>query len=127
MRFEERGLIKRGKTHCRVTRKGKVFLSRYWKRSYQRSAKDDTRWDGKWRLISFDVPISDDKKRKILRDSLRELNFYQLHKSVWIAPYKMTKEFWKFVVLNELHKYCKIMLIEVLEGDEELKKHFGLS
>jgi DNA-binding transcriptional regulator PaaX len=77
--------------------------------------------------VSFDVPNRYRNRRDVLRSSLKEAGFYQLQKSVWIAPYEMTKEFWKFVVTNGLHKYCKVMLIEVLEGDEGLRRHFKLA
>ncbi len=122
-RFEERGLIQKRSGLYKVTKRGTILFSRYrW------AVKEDhpKAWDGKWRLISFDVPTKDNRERDLLRQALRKNNFYQLQQSVWIAPYEMTKEFWKFVVFNNLHKYCKIMLIEVLDGDEAMKKHFGL-
>lgn len=122
-RFKERGLIAKSEGFYKITKKGVIFFLRYRKLNKQ----DDTRkWDGKWRLISFDVPTKNNKERNILRRALQENNFYQLHQSAWIAPHEMTKEFWRFVVLNGLNKYCKIMLIEVLDGDEEIKKHFKL-
>lgn len=45
------------------------------------------KWDGKWRLVTFDVP----EKRRYLRDHLRihltRLGFYPLQKSVWLYPH----------------------------------------
>lgn len=123
-RFEKRGLIEGKEKKYRVTAKGKAFFSRYRKKVRDRALKQ---WDGKWRLVSFDVPNKYRERRDVLRSSLKETGFYQLQKSVWIAPYEMTKEFWKFIVMNGLHRYCKVMLIEVLEGDEALKKRFNLS
>jgi len=50
------------------------------------------RWDGKWRIILFDVP----EKRKHSRDSLRRylqnLGFYQLQKSAFVYPYPCADE-----------------------------------
>ncbi len=124
-RFKERGLIEKRKKSYRITQKGRVFFAKYHRSDNQTKNRPEY-WDGRWRLISFDVPSEFDDERVILRGALKESGFYQLQKSVWIAPYEMTKEFWKFVVLNGFHKYCKVMLIEVLDGDEELKKHFKL-
>ena len=84
------------------------------------------KWDGKWRLISFDVPVNEGGKRFQLRSLLKEFDFYQLQKSVWVSPHKLIDEFWRLLVDSELDKYCKMMIVENIEGGEELKHHFRL-
>ncbi len=124
-RLQVRDLISKSGDAYKLTPKGILFFSRYRKR--KKIDESRTKWDGKWRLISFDVPVKENAKRFVLLRALKESDFYQLQKSVWIAPYKMSEEFWKFVVTNNLHSYCKVMLIDVLEGDRELKRHFHLA
>ena len=56
------------------------------------------RWDGKWRIIIFDVPEKIRGKRDLLRKELVAFGFMQLQKSVWAYPYALPKEFidlWK--------------------------------
>ncbi len=122
-RLEARGLLQRSKNSYRLTTEGILFLKRY-RNNRSNEWKPKRKWDGKWRLVSFDVPTRENVKRNLLRSVLRESGFFQLQKSVWIAPYEMSEDFWRFVVVNNLYKYCKIMLIQVLEGDGVLKKHF---
>lgn len=43
-------------------------------------------WDGHWRFVIFDVPISRNAHRQRLRRYLRERGFGFLQKSVWITP-----------------------------------------
>jgi len=43
-------------------------------------------WDGKWRLVIFDVPVGQDSRRDRLRRYLREKGFGYLQNSVWITP-----------------------------------------
>lgn len=43
-------------------------------------------WDGRWRLVAFDVPISRNSERQRLRRYLQERSFGFLQKSVWITP-----------------------------------------
>ena len=43
-------------------------------------------WDGKWRLVIFDVPVGRDSQRDRLRRYLREKGFGYLQNSVWITP-----------------------------------------
>ena len=44
------------------------------------------RWDGRWRLILYDVPLSRGKLRERLRRKLRQHHFGCLQGSVWISP-----------------------------------------
>lgn len=43
-------------------------------------------WDGRWRLILFDVPESCSAKRNQLRRYLRKWGFGYLQNSVWVTP-----------------------------------------
>ncbi len=43
-------------------------------------------WDGRWRLVLFDVPEPQRALRLKLRKTLRKLGFGYLQKSVWISP-----------------------------------------
>ncbi|MDP3974872.1 MAG: hypothetical protein Q8P88_01100 [Candidatus Jorgensenbacteria bacterium] len=115
------GIIEEKKNSFSATPKGILFFLR--KRPKWEPKK---KWDRKWRLVSFDVPVYDDSKRKFLRSLLKEFDFYQLHKSVWVCPNHLAEHFWKLAVHYDLEKYCKVMLVEIMEGDAELKKHFRL-
>ncbi|MEX1119090.1 MAG: PaaX family transcriptional regulator C-terminal domain-containing protein [Terrimicrobiaceae bacterium] len=43
-------------------------------------------WDGKWRLVLFDIPIDNNKTRLRLRRILRQHHFGCLQQSVWLSP-----------------------------------------
>jgi phenylacetic acid degradation operon negative regulatory protein len=43
-------------------------------------------WDGRWRLVLFDVPVRHSARRASLRRSLREQAFGCLQGSVWLSP-----------------------------------------
>ncbi len=49
-------------------------------------------WDGRWRLVLFDVPVGQDAKRSRLRRYLRNRSFGYLQNSVWITPDPMAEE-----------------------------------
>ncbi len=49
-------------------------------------------WDGKWRLIMFDIPSNCKIKREAFRGKLKEFGFYSIQKSVWVCPYPCDKE-----------------------------------
>ena len=50
------------------------------------------RWDGKWRMVLFDVPQSKASARARLRRSLADRGFGYLQNSVWITPDPLTVE-----------------------------------
>ena len=50
------------------------------------------RWDGKWRMVLFDVPQSKASDRARLRHSLADRGFGYLQNSVWITPDRLTGE-----------------------------------
>ena len=43
-------------------------------------------WDGKWRIIVFDLPEKKRGLRNDLRKQLRSARFGGLQRSVWISP-----------------------------------------
>jgi len=49
-------------------------------------------WDGRWRLVLFDLPEAKAGVRNRLRDYLRGKGFGYLQKSVWITPDPMDDE-----------------------------------
>lgn len=85
-------------------------------------------WDGKWRLIVFDIPEEKRKQRDFLRERLKWLGFKELQKSVWIFPYDIKKE------LEEVMTICKpdisgdirFMTVNKIEDDKDLRDYFGL-
>ena len=52
----------------------------------------ERRWDGKWRIISFDLPIKHNAARARLRRHLKERGFGYLQQSLWISPDPLEKD-----------------------------------
>jgi phenylacetic acid degradation operon negative regulatory protein len=50
-------------------------------------------WDGKWRLVIFDVPIAQNIRRQQLRRYLRNKGFGCLQQSAWITPDPLEEEY----------------------------------
>lgn len=127
-RLEEKGLVKFEKTDkgifVRATPKGELFLMQTIENSEK--VLRQKKWDGKWRLVIFDIP----EKKKSLRNKVREivegLGFKKLQNSVWVFPYP-TEEL--VVLLKSELKIGKDVLYIVadeIEYDQPLRQHFGL-
>ena len=55
-------------------------------------ARWSRQWDGRWRLVLFDVPTAQNTHRGRLRRYLRAKGFGYLQKSVWITPDSLEEE-----------------------------------
>lgn len=85
------------------------------------------RWDGKWRLVLFDIPEEAFRPaRGILRAKLKEWEFYPLQKSVWVCPWPCEKEIQAIAELYEVAPYVDVVVAEKIANDGLLRKHFGL-
>jgi|SRR3989344_4719076 len=61
-------------------------------------------------IISYDIPISFNKERNILRNILRVLGFRLIHKSVWIGKVKISQQF-----IDALSTLGILKFVEILE------------
>src|SRR3989344_567134 len=83
------------------------------------------RWDGKWRLILFDIPEIKRRSRDALRRKLKELGCYELQKSVFLWPYDCKKEI-EFVIHFFNLKSFVIYAEASLDNDYKIKRAFHI-
>lgn len=74
-----------GSLHIRITNTGRLREKQV--RFDELKISKMSKWDKKWRLVMFDVPESRKRSRRALSLKLKQLNFYQLQKSVWVQAY----------------------------------------
>lgn len=110
-RLKRQGLVERnGSTRSalwRVTSKGKK-----WHEAQQQKAILP-KTDGITRLVIFDIPEYERRKRSAIRAELVGCNFRQLQKSVWIGTCPLTRDF--IALLDELELKGKVHIFSVHE------------
>lgn len=84
------------------------------------------RWDRKWRVISFDIPETKRKIRNAFRRHLRQLDFYELQKSVFIHPYPCEDEIEFLIELHQIRPFVRQLYVERIDNELHLKKVFNL-
>lgn len=126
-RLQKRGLVKvvkkRNKiVEIKLTKEGKERLKRYQFETLE--IEIPKRWDGKWRIVIFDVPINKNYSRQALRIKMKRLGFYKLQDSVFVHPYPC------FEVVNYLRDFLgvsgEVEYLEVsnLESQDKLIGYF---
>lgn len=123
-RMVKRGLLAYENGKLRLAKKGEEQLRRLRLLDYK--LKKPKRWDGKWRVLIFDIP----EDRKTLRDKVRNtfemLGFKRLQDSVWIYPYDCEDLIALMKADFRVGKDLLYLVVESLEYDRPLREHFKL-
>lgn len=110
-----------------LTEKGKLAALEYFLIKQLRIK--NKKWDGKWRILIFDVPENFRKGRDALRWKIKKLGFYELQKSVFVIPYECKKEIDLVVDYFGLKAYVHYGILEIVDEktNQKLRKAFGLA
>lgn len=83
-------------------------------------------WDGRWRLVSFDLPEKLAKERKKFVEYLRAWKFYPLHKSVYLHAYPCFKQIEFLRDYMSIAEYVRNFIVLKIENDKLFKDFFGV-
>lgn len=86
---------------------------------------EDKEWDGKYRLVFFDIPEKNRAVRDLLRSKLKKLGFVGWQKSVWVGRKDVTNELRRFFEKIGLQDYA--LVIETKDIGSKKLEYFLLS
>ena len=124
-RLLEHGFLERNERgYLRLTARGGRELERLrWEGAELKKPK---RWDGKWRILIFDIPESKRSIRNKIRLALLAVGFQKLQHSVWVYPHPCED----FIALLKtdlpVGKNLIYIVTDEIEGDFHLRKRFSL-
>lgn len=107
----------------KLTQKGR---SKYLKFKLEEISLKGGKWDGKWRLVIYDINKLKKNNQENFRRILRQMNFWPLQRSVYLTPCECQEE------VEYLREYFdlgeEVLLLEVckLENENFYKEYFGL-
>ena len=115
---------KNGEPVIRLTEAGQRELLRY---QLKEKSIEKGSWDKKWRLIIFDI----EEKKRYVRDRVRRdmqsFGFEKLQDSVWAYPYECEQVVGLLKAQYKIGKELLYIVASDIEGDEQLKRKFGLA
>jgi|SRR3989344_4140960 len=114
----------RGK-RARLTRKGEQYLRKI--EAVDFVLPKPKKWDEKYRVVIFDIKEGKRRVRGQLRATLRTIGFIQLQKSVWVYPYDCEDLITILKADFKIGREVLYMVVDQIEGDEWVRKHFGLA
>ncbi len=112
-----------GKVVIELTEKGKKRKLEYDVEHLK--PPKETHWDGKWRMVMFDVPEDRKVAREGLREKLKDLGFAQFQKSVWLYPYPCETEIDFISEFYSVGRYVNLITVKI-EKDQPLRARFKL-
>lgn len=118
------GLLKYEKGFLRLTEKGeaklRIFEIKDWK--FDKPKK----WDGKWRMLIFDIPEKRKPLREKVRNTLFSIGFLRLQDSVWIYPYPCEDLVNLLKADFKVGKDLLYVIVDSIENDKNFRKSFEL-
>jgi DNA-binding transcriptional regulator PaaX len=88
--------------------------------------KPMAKWDGKWRMVLFDIPEKHKKGRDALSRVLKNMGFYTFQKSIFISPFECGDEMNFVIEFFNLRLYVRSIIATKIDNELDLKKHFDL-
>jgi len=122
--FKNRGILEWNGKNYKFTKEG----ARWFRDSEFKYLKlGGKKWDKKWRIVMFDIPMELHKQRILLRKKLIQVGFFPLQKSVFVFPYSCEYELGRFCKGIGVEEYVDILTADSVGFKEkEIKRHFNL-
>ena len=115
---------KNSQQYYALTKKGNDKL--YFQLLHNLKIDKSKKWDGKWRIVIFDIPNKYNRARDFLRDKLRDLQFVQMQKSVYMCPWECFKEIDILRKAFRVQKYVSLITAVDIENVPFWKVKFEL-
>ncbi|MBI4050268.1 MAG: hypothetical protein HY398_02360 [Candidatus Doudnabacteria bacterium] len=83
-------------------------------------------WDGRWRIVIFDIPETKKGKRELFRYKLRALGLANVQKSIWAHPFECREQV--FYLAREIFilPYVRYIVADEITGEQDLRRRFEL-
>ena len=94
--------------------------------STDKNSPQDTNWDGRWRMIFFDIPEKKRRYRDELRLMLKVIGFKEFQKSIWAYPYKVPNFLKEILFEEQMKHYTRLITTDKIEYDKDLRRMFKL-
>ncbi|HEY4512390.1 MAG TPA: hypothetical protein VJH63_01865 [Candidatus Paceibacterota bacterium] len=119
------GYLKRNEDgYLRLTKAGEEKLRKYRLKDYELVIPRF--WDGKWRVLIFDIIEERRALRDKIRNTLASIGFMRMQDSVWIFPYDCEDLITLLKADFKVGYDLLYMVVDKLEGDHIFKDYFKL-
>lgn len=111
--LKKKGLVSR---EGRVTNKGNRLV-----KVAERAIQQGAIWDGKWRIVFFDIPETRKAARAWLGYQLAQWNYSPLQKSVFMGKFPLDESIMKEIIERNLYSCVRIITVGEIDDETWLK------
>ena len=116
------GIIDSQKVYT-ITKKGREKVNRA---EAMKSVITSDRWDGRYYLVTFDIPENKKVVRNQIIIDLKRAGFINYSKGIWLSPYNPIGYIESVRKRYDLKKNIKLIVASHLEDEAKIKRHFKL-
>ena len=108
LRLQKYKLVRKNENSFILTKKGMDLADKIL--GYKQRLEEE--WDGKYRLVIFDIPEIYRHHRNWLRQELYFLGYKKLQNSVFVSKLSLTKDVIKEIKKRDIENYVNYLLVE---------------
>ncbi|KKQ23115.1 MAG: hypothetical protein US36_C0004G0016 [Candidatus Wolfebacteria bacterium GW2011_GWC1_37_10] len=112
-KLQKKGLVSKKGDKYHLTSLGNKIIKIF------KEKQDNDLWDGKWRIVMFDIPEQKKKSRNWLRHQLLIFDYKPIQKSVFIGKNPMKEDLYKEIIEQDLFSCIRLMTVGEID-DEKL-------
>lgn len=116
-------LEENGQKVIKLTEKGKAKFFRFKLEELSLKGKG---WDGKWRIVMYDIAKFKKNQQSAFRNILKYINFLQLQRSVYLTPYPCEEQITYLREFFGIGGEVILLRVDKLENEDIYKQYFGL-
>lgn len=120
----EKHQLSNGSFKLILTKEGKTQAKKLELFGSSINFKKPKKWDGKWRIVIFDIPEKERVFRDILREHLKELEFFKIQQSVFISPHPFEQPILELVNLYSADPYVRVITALKIDNEKRIRRHF---
>lgn len=112
-----------GREIIKLTNKGRT---KYLKFRLEQLSLNGGSWDGKWRVVMYDISKFKRNQQENFRRVLKYINFLQLQKSIYLTPYPCEEQIAYLREYFNVGSEVLFMRVDKIENEEIYKQYFKL-
>jgi len=116
-RLQQKGLVKKKEGKYQITSAGLKIINIF----KEKETMSQKLWDGKWRMVMFDIPEKKRKERIWLRYQLLAIDYQPIQKSVFIGKQPIEENIYVNIIEKNLYHCIRIITIGEIDDDEIFK------
>lgn len=105
-----------------LTRRGRTILTE--RQIWNLTIPTPQKWNKKWHIVLFDIPVDKRKRRDAFRLRLRELGLVRYQDSVWLYPYPLEEIVTEIGSFYRLMRYISFVTAEKISSEKKFRRHF---